>query len=516
VSRDTRIAVDPTSTDAVLFDLDGVITQTARLHAFAWKEIFDRVLEERAAREGEDLAPFDIEEDYPEHVDGKPRRRGIRHFLASRGIQLPETADEPGLASVEAIAEAKNERFHELLDEEGVTVHEDATALLDDLAEAEIPAGLFSASRNARRVLAAAGLGERFDIVVGGIVAADEGLAGKPSPETLLETARRMVAAPERCLVLEDSEAGVEAARRGGFGLVVGVDRVGHARALADSGADHVVASLDEIDVPVRDPADRPDALAADEILERVDRHRPVVFLDFDGTLSPIVEHPDRAAISDEMRAAVARLAERCPVAVVSGRGLDDVRERVGLDELIYAGSHGLEIREPGGERTRHGVAEDLVPALEAARERIEDELGDVDGLVLEPKPFSLAVHDRQVPDGEVERVRGTVEAVAGESPELRIAPGKRVRELRPDVDWDKGRAVEHLLDQLDVDPRHTPVVYVGDDVTDEDAFHALPEGIGVLVSGEGPATFADYGLAGPEAVRAFLDAVAGTLEGPS
>jgi alpha,alpha-trehalase len=504
-----RIAIEPGTTDAVLFDLDGVITSTDRLHASAWKATFDELLRDR------DQVLFDVEQDYPQHVDGKPRERGIRDLLAARGIELPEGEpnDPPGLHSVAALAKRKNRRFHERLREEGVDVYPDAIALLDDLAAAEVTVGLFSASRNARRVLERADLAERFEVIVDGNAAADLGLEGKPAPDTLLAAARRLAAAPERTVVLEDSEAGVQAARAGGFGTVIGVDRVGHADEMEAHGADVALASLDAVQVPTDRAAELPHALDADEILERVSRRRPVVFLDFDGTLSEIVPEPDQASIAPAVRETVARLARACTVAVISGRGLDDVQARVDLDGLHYAGSHGFEIETPEGERTTHEVAVESRDAVAAAEDELERRLADVEGVILERKPFSVAVHDRQAADADLPRVRETVDDVLAQQPDLRLSPGKRVHELRPDVDWDKGRAVEHLLAELGVEPAQTPVVYVGDDATDEDAFRALPEGIGVLVRDGHDLTHADYGLAGTDEVATFLDIVAATLE---
>lgn len=199
---------------------------------------------------------------------------------------------------------------------------------------------------------------------------------------------------------------------------------------------------------------------------------RPAIFLDFDGTLSPIVDDPADAALLDGVAPLVARLARRADVAVVSGRGADDVRARVGVDGLHVAGSHGFEIIDPDGARHDHPDAAAAVPALEAVADRLRADVGAVPGVVIEPKRFGLTVHDRMVDDLDLPAVRAATDAVAADHPGLRTTHGKRVTELRPDVDWDKGRATLWLLDRLGRDD--VVAVYVGDDRTDEDAFAVL------------------------------------------
>jgi trehalose-phosphatase len=513
VSREGWIAIEPEAIDAVLFDLDGVVTSTHHLHAVAWKEIFDDLLAQRR-QQGDDQAPFDIATDYNEHVDGKPRMRGVRDFLAARGIELPEgePGQAPGLGTMHAIAARKDERFRELLHAEGPEVYEDAVDLLDRLDRAGIACGLFSASRNAREVLRMAELEHRFATIVDGEVAREEELPGKPEPDTLVETARRLDAAPSRAVVLEDAEAGVEAGQQGGFALVVGVDRVGHRDALAERGADRVVSTLGDLLVPTRDPDELGSALADEALFARLEAADPVVFLDFDGTVSPIVDDPDAAQLAEGLQAAIQRVADEATVAVISGRDVDDVAERVGLFGLYYAGSHGFEIQRPDGTRFRLTVPDEQVASLADAETELREGVADVAGALVERKQASVAVHDRQVADDERQRVREAVDRVRRAHPDLRVSPGKRVHEVRPDVDWHKGKAVETLLAELDVDPAERPVVYVGDDVTDEDAFRTVPQAIRVLVRGEHERTHADRVLADPTEVGTFLHRVADRL----
>ncbi len=242
------------------------------------------------------------------------------------------------------------------------------------------------------------------------------------------------------------------------------------------------------------------------ELLERIGDRGPVVFLDYDGTLTAIVDNPDDALMDGATRRVLAELASRCPVAVVSGRDLDDVREKVGVDGIYYAGSHGFDILEPGGRRHRRGT--EYRPALERAGASLERAIGDVRGARVEAKAFALAVHFRQVEDPAAERrVADIVDEVASREPELKKTGGKKIFELRPAMRWDKGRAIRWILDTLRLPGDRVPV-YVGDDMTDEDAFRALGEdGLGIVVEGETDRdTAADYSLPGPEEVRSFLE----------
>jgi beta-phosphoglucomutase family hydrolase len=231
--------------DAVLFDLDGVLTPTADLHQQAWREMFEQFLDEYL---GPDHAPY-TEADYLAYVDGKPRFDGVRSFLTSRGILLPEgNRDEPpGSGSISALGNRKNAVFQELLRTNGIAPYPGSIRLLDHLAGLGIPAAVVSSSRNAREVLEAAGLADRFEVVADGVVAAERGIPGKPAPDLFLAAAEELGVPPEKAVVVEDALSGVAAGRAGGFGLVVGVDRGAGRAALAANGADVVVDDLAEL-----------------------------------------------------------------------------------------------------------------------------------------------------------------------------------------------------------------------------------------------------------------------------
>ena len=231
--------------DAVLFDLDGVLTPTADLHQQAWTEMFEQFLDEHL---GPDHDPY-TEADYLAYVDGKPRFDGVRSFLASRDIHLPEgSRDEPpGSGSISALGNRKNAVFQELLRNNGIAPYPGSIRLLDHLAGLGIPAAVVSSSRNAREVLEAAGLADRFAVVADGVVATERGIPGKPAPDLFLAAAEELGVRPDKAVVVEDALSGVAAGRAGGFGLVVGVDRGAGREALAANGADVVVSDLGEL-----------------------------------------------------------------------------------------------------------------------------------------------------------------------------------------------------------------------------------------------------------------------------
>lgn len=236
--------------DAVIFDLDGVVTDTASVHEAAWKQIFDDVLADPRLPAEARRDPF-TKDDYLAYVDGRPREDGVTTFLAARGVTLPEgdRADSAGTWSVHGLAKLKDQLFKARLARDGVRTFPGTVALIDRLRSAHIPLAVATSSRNASAVIAAAGLSGSFDLVLNGVMAAELGLPGKPDPAILLEIVHRLGVAPARAVVIEDAAAGVEAARRGGFGLVVGIDRAGRRTELEEAGADVVLTDVGQLDL---------------------------------------------------------------------------------------------------------------------------------------------------------------------------------------------------------------------------------------------------------------------------
>jgi trehalose-phosphatase len=232
---------------------------------------------------------------------------------------------------------------------------------------------------------------------------------------------------------------------------------------------------------------------------------RLAVFLDYDGTLTPIVSHPENAGLSDSMRETLRELVARAPVAILSGRDLDDVRRRVDLDGIVYAGSHGFDIAGPG---LRREFGAEFLPELDLAEKELHKALDEIPGAQLERKRFSIAAHYRNVKENDASRLERAVDAVGARHRELRTINGKKVYELLPDIGWDKGKAVMWLLETLGLESRSGGIrpIYIGDDRTDEDAFRALEQrGVSILVSEQPQVTAASYWLKNPEEVERFL-----------
>ena len=246
---ESKHAITRDQYDAVLLDLDGVITDTASIHAAAWKQMFDAYLQQRAADTGEPFRPFEIATDYQLYVDGKPRLDGVRDFLASRGIHLPEgTPDDPPQAeTVGGLGNRKNALVNDVIDAVGVEPYAGSVKLLHQLRQQGFKLAVVTSSQNCAAVLKAAKLEAFFEVRVDGNVIRAQHLAGKPAPDTFLAAAQRLAVAPTRAVVIEDALAGVEAGRHGNFGLVIGVARQGNAEALWHHGAHLVVHDLGEL-----------------------------------------------------------------------------------------------------------------------------------------------------------------------------------------------------------------------------------------------------------------------------
>jgi len=384
----TSVTVDPRLHDAVIFDLDGVVTDTASIHAAAWATMFNDFLDRRPATDGENHQPF-TDDDYRHFVDGKPRYDGVTDFLASRAISLPRGAPSDRTeGTVCGLGNRKQELFLEKL-RDGVPVFESTVVLLRRLAEAGVAAGVYSSSRNCEQILKDAGLGDLFTVRVDGVLADALGLAGKPDSAVLVEATHRLDAVPERTVVIEDAEAGVQAGRDGGFALVVGVDRTGHAEELRRHGADVVVPDLADVVVRTGDVrmSRLPNALDSyGQLIGVVHGRQPLVCLDFDGTLSEIVSDPHAATLVEGAAEALESLAAQCPVAILSGRDLADIRDRVGLPGIWYAGSHGFEVIGPDGSHHHNEAASAAVPVLERVAAELREELTGVPGALVEHK----------------------------------------------------------------------------------------------------------------------------------
>lgn len=500
----------------VIVDLDGVITQTASLHARAWKQMFDEYLARRQERGEEKVKEFSIDADYPSYVDGRPRFDGVKSFLKTRGIELPwgQSGDRLEDETICGLGQRKNEIYLDLLEQEGPRVFNDSVEQLKNWKSRGMLTALVSSSRNSKKVLEKGHLSDLFVTCVDGNDLDSKALAGKPEPDMYLEAARRLGIDASEGLIIEDAEAGVVAGKRGKFRYVVGMDPEGrHQEALKRQGADLVVRSLKDIGLDETETHTTPlvDIFAHEaEVREKLRGRKMAVFLDYDGTLTPIVNRPQDAQLSVQMKSIIERLSAVCQVAVISGRDRQDVSSMVASDELIYAGSHGFDISGPHGLNYQVEEANEALPFLNEAERVLTEEASAHEGVWVERKKFAIAIHMRQAKSQEsLNAMSEVVDQLVKRHPCLRRTEGKMIIELRPNIDWHKGRALAWLEDVLDLDKEKALSIYVGDDVTDEDAFAEVRDhGFGVLVSEDVRPTQATYWLKSVKEVERFLELV--------
>ena len=385
-----------------------------------------------------------------------------------------------------------------LADADGV-LFESTINLVRKLLDVGVVTAVYASRPGGQQLLKAAGIDDLFGVCVDGVPAA-----------ALVEATRELGVRPGRSVVIDDAGAGIAAAYDGGFALVIGVDRAGHADRLLGCGADVVV--VDPGDVAVR-ASDRrisllPDAVESyGQIVGVLGAREPVLFVDYDGTLSPIVADPSAATLVDGAAKALESMASQCPVAILSGRDLADIRTRVVIPGIWYAGSHGFELTEPDGTYHENDAAAAAVGVLERAAAELVESLAEVPGVRVEHKRFAVAVHYRQVAPEHIGEIVSATHKV-GQRDGLRVTNGRMLVELRPDIDWDKGTTLAWIRDRIDAAGSLLPI-YIGDDLTDEDAFDAVQfDGIGIVVRHDEDSdrkTAARFALQSPDQVREFI-----------
>jgi len=369
-------------------------------------------------------------------------------------------------------------------------------ALARKLRAAGVATAIYSPAGRCEQVLGPAGIAESFTVRVDGTAP--------------LAAVGKLGVAPQRSVVVEAAGAGLEAASKGGFAVVIGVGEDEDASELLRCGADVVVPGLADIEVRTGDKrmSQRPNALDSyGQLIGIAAGRQLLVCLDFDGALSKIVSDPDTATLVDGAADALEHLAAQCPVAILSGRDLADIRDRVGVPGIWYAGSHGFELIGPDGSHHQHEAVAAAADVLECAAVELRDELSQIPGARVEHKRFAVAVHYRNVAAERVAEVIGAARR-QGRRGGLRVTSGRKVVELRPDIDWDKGTALAWIRDRIPQTGRVLPM-YIGDDLTDEDAFDAIRfSGIGIVVrhdeDGDRP-TAASFVVRSPAEVRDFL-----------
>ncbi len=501
---------------ALIFDLDGVITQTRKTHKKAWRRLFDQYFEQMDAG-GNDHASMS-DDDYRDFIDGKPRYEGVKSFLLSRGIDLPygDPDDQPGTRTICALGNMKNDLFNRIVESDGVEVYPDAVSALRKWRAEGYKTAIVSSSENCKMIIERAGISELCDASVDGEVSAELGLNGKPDPDIFTEAADMLKVPVTDVVIFEDAISGVQAGQKGFFGLVVGVNRFDEKEILLREGADMVIDEFSQIDLTDKDLLTSYFTRQGEPVFphttafkKHLNGKKPAIFLDYDGTLTPIVKRPDDAVLSDEMRQTLKKLAEKFVVAIVTGRDKEDVESLVGLEELIYAGSHGYIITGPDELFMEHPDSKKIIPQLDEIEKEVEKALEDTTkGTQVDRKRYAIGIHYRNARPEDKEVVYQTVDEMLEKYPGHKKGEGKKIVEIKPDTDWHKGKAVEWIMEALELAGNNDVVpLFIGDDITDEDAFKTLKDkGIGILVGGHGQDTFATYSLKNVYQVRRLFE----------
>lgn len=499
---------------SAIFDMDGVITDTAQIHFKAWKQIFDSYLIQQSQQSATSL-PLFSQEDYLQYVDGMSRVDGVKRFLHSRKLICDlDNLSQDDQAIIEKISTSKNDVFLNIITTEGVKVFESTIKLVKELKKLNLKAAVISSSKNCRDILTRAKVIDLFDAIVDGQELSQRNLKGKPEPDIFLEAAKRINADPHETVVIEDAISGIIAGKAGKFGLVIGIDRrKEHYLQFLQQGADIVVSDLSEIKLsqlqhelkkkfpPLLDNFN--------DIVKQIKDRVLLLFTDYDGTLTPIVPRPELAVLSKEMKDILYQLKQFCNIIIISGRELNNLEEKVGINGLYYAANHGFEIIGPDHFATKFEIGHDFLDLIQSTYEYLSADLESIENCIIENKIFTISVHYRLVAEEQVPIIEKIVKSYAAANPKIAMHHGKKVFEIRPRIEWNKGKAVEYILDKIQEDFHEVFPMYLGDDVTDEDAFFALKnKGIGILVSENTKKSYASYRLKDPNEVYYLLKAI--------
>lgn len=504
-----------TGMKAIIIDMSEVLIHTALISKNAWVTVFNDLLENTNAKQ------LFNDEDYYTFIDGKPKFERVQNFLNARNINLPfgsqsDSAEKETICSLE---KRKSKIFTQMLKTSELQFYEKALQKIKFWKEKGLKTAIVSSDETFKKALNSTVIKNLFDIKIDGHASRKKGLKEKPEADIYIEAAKELGVPPESCIVFDDSVPGLQAGSKGNFGLVVGVNRRENRKSLSENGADIVIDSFDELDLfndpEIRAWFNKPIPSFASQYVEigkAVYEKTPVLFLDYDGTLTPIVQRPEAAVISDEMHAVLNDCASKFKVAAVSGRDMDDLKSRINLENMIYAGSHGFRISGPEGLYMEHEKSEEILPKLDSMENRLYQAYSDeIEGVQIERKRYAIAIHYRNAREQDIPFIRNKVFETIENTEGFKIGEGKKILELKPDIDWHKGKAVLWILEKLGLtDPEKYVPIYIGDDVTDEDAYEALKgRGIGIQVGPGAEPTAAQFKLKNVYQVRIFLKELA-------
>ncbi len=503
---------------AIIIDMSEVLVHTARINQNAWETVFNDLLNKNNV-----MQPFTIE-DYNTFIEGKPKFERVQNFLNSQNINLPfgsqsESTEKDTICSLE---KRKSKIFSHLLKENELQFYEKALEKIKYWKEKGLKTAIVSSDETFKKSLNASVINNLFDVKIDGHASRKKGLKEKPEADLYIEATKKLGVDAESCVLFDDSVPGLQAGSKGNFGLVIGVSRRENRKLLSENGADLVIDNFDELDL-INDPDIKtwfnqsipPFASQYVEIGKAVYNKTPVLFLDYDGTLTSIVQHPEAAVISKEMYEVLNECAAKFKVAAVSGRDMDDLKSRIKLENMIYAGSHGFRISGPDGLYMEHDKSEEILPVLDKMEKKLNQVfLNSIEGLQIERKRYAIAIHYRNSREKDIPYIKNMVYETTKNSEGFKVGEGKKILEIKPDINWHKGKAVLWILDKLGLtDPNKFIPIYIGDDVTDEDAYKALKgRGIGIQVGPGAATTAAQYRFKNVYQVRIFLKELANYL----
>lgn len=496
----------------IIFDMDGVVTQTAVIHYKAWKIVFDRLL----SQINPSFNPF-TEEDYFYFLDGMSRVDGVTNFLTSRELSLKElqklyTSVEECIAH---LCETKNELLLAIISENSVDCFADTLEFIKLLLLHNYSIAIISSSKNCLEILKSAKVEKIFPVRVDGIVSETIGIPGKPNPAIFLEAAKQLNLLPQECMVIEDALSGVKAAKEGAFGVVVALDRKNKLHAqFSELEADYILPDLSKKQTTFYQKifcGSEKKLESAFNILPLIanlleNKNELIVFLDYDGTLTPIVERPENALLSPTMLQCLTQLSQKYTTVIISGRELNNLKNLINIPNIYYSGNHGFEFTGPECSNMFYQIGHEFVDELTAVYQALYGVFQKIKGCIIENKKFSLSIHYRLVDENLHEYISQKIEDNLSSFPNLTRHYGKKVFEIRPNIHWNKGLAAENILTQFKLVKNNLIPVYIGDDVTDEDAFTQFGlNGITIKVTPESYKTNAHYFLKSPKEVLEFL-----------
>ena len=504
---------------ALVVDMSEVLIRTASINKAAWESVFGEFFKIH------NLEQSFASEDYYTWFEGEPKFERVKNFLSSRNVNIPfgSQNEQAGFDTICGLEKKKSKLFTQMLNEGHLQVYEKVVQNIRVWKEKGIRTAIVSSDENFKKALNLSGLKDLFDVRIDGHSSRKKGLKEKPEADLYIRATKKLGIPPESCILIDDSVPGMQAGSKANFGLVVGINRRNIRKQLSENGADLVIDNFGEPDL-FNDPEiqawfSQPIAPFASQyvrIMELVYEKTPVLFLDYDGTLTPIVQHPEDACISEEMRNMLRECAGRFTVAAISGRDMDDLKSRINLPELVYAGSHGFRISGPAGLYHEHEKTIEILPKLDMMEEKLQLAFqNSIEGVQVERKRYAIAIHYRNVESEDIPLIGKKIRSVVSGSHDLKIGEGKKIFEIKPAVEWHKGKAVLWILEKLGLTDRNKYIpIYIGDDVTDEDAYEALKGwGIGIQVGPGAANTAAMFRRKNVYQVRIFLKELAGSLK---